>query len=853
MSLAKLGNLEVDLADQVSEFYDDPLGFVLWAFDWNEGDLEGFDGPDQWQVDLLSDLGEQVDDRDFNGVDPVDPIQYAIASGHGIGKGSPCSTVVSVPVTMMDSYGNIGVTKMMNKKWGSLKVGDYVFGGNGKPTKITATNRYRRIHYKVTFDDGSSSVVSGEHEWNVRGRQERRNKLDTWRTMETVEILEDGVKRPNGTTTARQWEIPIQGAAEFDTANGLPLDPYIMGLWLSDGNGSRISKKSEAVRDKIRQHHHSKVSEYKCGRSVGILNVDWSSEPVFKCRSWEKYIPDSYKYASVEQRINLFNGFMDGDGEVNKSGSCGYSTTSKQLLNDVIWLARSLGYKASKQPTTKYPSYTYKGEKKQGRPCYRVAINTDTNPFTHEDRKAAWKASEHRYIARWIDSIEPVGLMDGMCIEVEAEDQLYLTNDFIVTHNSALTAWLILWIMSTRPHCKGIVTANTSDQLRTKTWGELGKWKKRCITGHWFEWNNGRGSMNIYHLEFPESWRVDAQTCREENSESFAGLHNAGSTPFYIFDEASAVPDKIWEVAEGGKTDGEPMHFVFGNPTRNGGMFHKCFHGQKHRWVNKQIDSRSAKMTNKTQIKKWAEDWGEDSDFFRVRVLGRFPKASDMQFIPNDIVSSAAGRRIESLGDDPLICGVDVARGGSDNNMIQFRRGFDAYSEKTYRIPGEKTRDSMVLVSKLTDIFDRHKPHVIFLDETGLGGPIVDRLIQLGYPVQGINFGSKAINEKLYCNMSAEMWAKMRQWLFAGGCIKNHPELESELTGRLYDHNERNQLVLERKKDMKSRGMASPDWGDALSLTFARPVAPLVIDHNGQMSAGGSLIQLDNDYDPLGD
>ena len=132
---------------------------------------------------------------------------------------------------------------------------------------------------------------------------------------------------------------------------------------------------------------------------------------------------------------------------------------------------------------------------------------------------------------------------------------------------SAETSWIILWIMSTRPFAKGIVTANTSDQLRTKTWGELGKWKSRCIVGHWFEYNNGRGSMSIYHKSWPESWRADAQTCREENSEAFAGLHAANSTPFYIFDEASAVPDKIWEVAEGGLTDGEPMFFVFGNPT----------------------------------------------------------------------------------------------------------------------------------------------------------------------------------------------------------------------------------------------------------------------------------------------
>jgi len=103
---------------------------------------------------------------------------------------------------------------------------------------------------------------------------------------------------------------------------------------------------------------------------------------------------------------------------------------------------------------------------------------------------------------------------------------------------SAITSWIILWIMSTRPFAKGVVTANTSEQLKTKTWGELGKWRARCIVGHWFEYTSGRGSMSLYHPQHAEVWRVDAQTCREENSESFAGLHSASSTPFYIFDEA---------------------------------------------------------------------------------------------------------------------------------------------------------------------------------------------------------------------------------------------------------------------------------------------------------------------------
>lgn len=417
---------------------------------------------------------------------------------------------------------------------------------------------------------------------------------------------------------------------------------------------------------------------------------------------------------------------------------------------------------------------------------------------------------------------------------------------------SALTAWLILWIMSTRPHAKGVVTANTSDQLRTKTWGELGKWRTRCIVGHWFEYNNGRGSMSLYHKAYPETWRVDAQTCREENSESFAGLHAANSTPFYLFDEASAVPEKIWQVAEGGLTDGEPMFFCFGNPTRNTGSFRECFNRNRHRWITQQIDSRKAKMTNKRLIEQWRKDWGEDSDFFRVRVLGKFPKTGDMQFISSYDVTEAMKRGLgRYLGDDPLICGIDVARGGDDNCMIQFRRGKDAKSEKVYRIPGEDSKDSMKVVSKIAMVLDRHKPDVTFFDETGIGGPMIDRLVQLGYHVVGVGFGHKADDEKRYANKTAEMGARCRQWLMDGGAIPDDPQLEVELTSRSFWHDDKDRLVLERKKDMKKNLGVSPDWADALYLTFAELVPPRDAPRDMLDAALPLRSMKISDYDPL--
>ena len=392
---------------------------------------------------------------------------------------------------------------------------------------------------------------------------------------------------------------------------------------------------------------------------------------------------------------------------------------------------------------------------------------------------------------------------------------------------SAITSWLILWIMSTRPHCKGVVTANTADQLSSKTWSELGKWKKRCITGHWFDVTTGKGAMKIVHNDFPETWRCDAQTCREENSESFAGLHAATSTPFYIFDEASAVPDKIWEVAEGGLTDGEPMWFVFGNPTRNTGRFFECFNKFRHRWETQQIDSRSVQITNKATIQEWVNDYGEDSDFVRVRVRGIFPQASSLQFIPRNLVDEAMARTPpkSSMQGRVAVVGVDVARFGDDQSVVRTRVGRDAATFPALRF---RNLDTMQLTSRIVEHVKTLRAGgfsvVIFVDGGGVGGGVIDRLRQLGYDVIEVQFGAKADDQKKYANKRAEIWARMRDWL-AGGCLAKDEALATDLTAVEYGFRPDDSILLESKESMKKRGLASPDDADALAVTFAQPVA----------------------------
>ena len=394
------------------------------------------------------------------------------------------------------------------------------------------------------------------------------------------------------------------------------------------------------------------------------------------------------------------------------------------------------------------------------------------------------------------------------------------------TGKSAMGGWIADWILSTRPDSIGTVTAGTWVQLESRTWAALRHWTQLCITHHWFDIQ----AQGIFHRLRPTTWKVTAQTCTEQNAQAFAGQHARTSTSWYMFDEASLVPDAVFTVAQGGLTDGEPMHFVFGQPERNTGRFYELNFGkQEHRWNHRRIDSRSSRFANKELLAQCVEDYGEDSDYVRVRVRGLPPTANELQFIDRARIQAAQQREAQSLPDDPLICGVDVSGGGSSWNVVAFRRGADARTIPRVRIPGEHTRDRSVLVGQLAEILRDKRPGLkvaaMFID-MAFGSPIYERLRALGFSnVHETNFGFTQTPDRSKANMRAYMWDQMKDWLLHGA-IPDDEKLALDLAGPGYGINRSNRLVLESKADMQKRGQASPDDGDALCLTFARPVEP---------------------------
>lgn len=216
------------------------------------------------------------------------------------------------------------------------------------------------------------------------------------------------------------------------------------------------------------------------------------------------------------------------------------------------------------------------------------------------------------------------------------------------------------------------------------------------------------------------------------------------------------------------------------------------------------------------------DETGDESRYRHIW-LGDYEDQSDKQLISAKIVDRAMTTKAEVTRADELIMAVDVARYGDDETVICFRRGRDAYSEPWVFL---SKLDTMEVAARVAHHFDRTRPNALFVDETGVGAGVVDRLKQLGYPVLPVNFGAKpdGMTDAKVANKRAEMWVRMREWLNGVVGIPDDPQLAAQLTAVEYKHDANNAILLEKKEDMKRRGLPSPDRADALAITFAFPV-----------------------------
>ena len=402
---------------------------------------------------------------------------------------------------------------------------------------------------------------------------------------------------------------------------------------------------------------------------------------------------------------------------------------------------------------------------------------------------------------------------------------------------STTVAQLILWAFMTFPDTRGVVTANTEPQLKTKTWAELGKWFNLC----WFarEYFTLTATALLSKDKTRErTWRIDMIPWSKTNPQAFAGLHNKGKRMLLVFDEASEIEDIIWETAEGAFSDlaTQLIWLVFGNPTRNFGRFRECFDGGKHSsfWHTTQIDSREVPITNKKRIEHLISVYGLDSDYTRVRILGQFPRLGLMEFFSAFDIDAAMSSEREVYVDalTPLAIGVDVARYGRNNSVIFPRKGRDARTLERKIFSG---MDTVSLANQIHNAWTTWRPDGIFIDGGGVGGGVVDNCRAKALYVTEIQFGAKdsitglianTSGEK-YANMRAAMYGACRAWLRTG-MLPFDPNLRTAMLAIKYTIKESTgEIILTPKEDiLNDHPDIDLDSLDGLCLTFGGPLVP---------------------------
>jgi hypothetical protein len=392
---------------------------------------------------------------------------------------------------------------------------------------------------------------------------------------------------------------------------------------------------------------------------------------------------------------------------------------------------------------------------------------------------------------------------------------------------TGISADAIHWFLSTRPHPAIIATANTEAQLLGKLWRELAVTNRQAKNREWFDWK--QKSFTLFN---DPTAQAIALPWSEDNPEAFAGTHE--EHVLGIFDESSAIPKSIFNVFKGAMTTDKARWLAVGNPTRNEGEFYEITHGSKvarkpgdlerGMWKAFVIPSFDSPFVGQAWLDEMKSDLGEDTDEYRIRVLGLPPRFDAEQYIPRHHVVQAAARQIKIFDRWPLVLGVDVGH-SNDRSTIVPRRGRKAL-DLIRVIRGERTTDFARKIGQ--EIIWYREEHglkaQVVIEDIGMGVGVLETLEDMGYgdQVWGVNTGSSAYEPELYANLRAEMWARMKNWLEGEVEIPNHTELMDDLVRvKRKPSGTNNKLLLESKDQMRRRKEKSPDVADGLALTFA--------------------------------
>lgn len=397
---------------------------------------------------------------------------------------------------------------------------------------------------------------------------------------------------------------------------------------------------------------------------------------------------------------------------------------------------------------------------------------------------------------------------------------------------SALQSWLILWFLSTRPFPKIPCTAPTKHQLYDILWAEVAKWLNGSKLKESLEWTYER----VYMKGHPENWFAVPRTATKPDA--LQGFH--ADHILYIIDEASGVPDKIFEPVLGALSTPDAKLLMCGNPTNLSGFFYDSHNKNRKMYDGFHVSSAESPRVDAEFVRMIIDLYGEDSDVFRVRVAGEFPKQAADSFIALEWAEKCSKKTVVEKAEKIIDIGVDVARFGDDESVIckvfdrKYQQKPEVYAHNdTMQLAGYVARDVKILHKKYPKAQIRVK-----VDCDGLGAGVYDRLKEQDLPctMRECHFGGKGGVTRdgdpiEMANSTGLMWGYVRQMLKHGELELYYDDKQiSQLANRKYRVNSEGKIELERKEEMKRRGVESPDRADALALAVYEPRGGAFID-----------------------
>jgi hypothetical protein len=436
--------------------------------------------------------------------------------------------------------------------------------------------------------------------------------------------------------------------------------------------------------------------------------------------------------------------------------------------------------------------------------------------------KDIWKLVPERDNTKFVSGKHITWQQDDILIAVEkalakeAPSRISVSSGHGIGKSTVLS-WLVLWYLFCFKDAQIPCTAPSSEQMHDVLWKELAKWISRMPREIQvkYEWQNGY----IRIVESPETWFARAKTARKEAPEALAGVH--GDHVMFIVDEASGVPDVIYNTGEGALTSGNVIFIMISNPTRLIGYFYDSHHGDKENWQTLSFSSKDSPIVDEKFVARILDKHGENSDEYAIRVLGKFPRADSIDaqgYIPLLVQKDLRETIDHDFGKDRCM-GLDPAGEGSNETVWVLRDRF-----KAKVLAKEAISTPLSIAQKTLTLMDFWKVEAenVFVDAFGEGVKTIQELAKARKYVQAVLVGDSSTDDE-YLNLRAEAYWKLREWLVGGGELVAHNDWKQLLQIR-YRRELSDKIKIMGKLEMKKEGIESPDVADALMLTFTGAV-----------------------------